>query len=310
MDLFEEMQGAKPFLKWAGGKRQLIPAIQAALPDSLRHARDLTYVEPFIGGGAVLFWMLQAYPNIRQALINDINPDLATAYQVVQQRPQELIKALTAIQEAYYRLPSEVARRIYFEEVRAEFNTRPLDAVRNTAVLMFLNRTCFNGLYRVNSKGGFNVPFGRYDRPVICHPQTILADSQLLARVTILQGDFAQVLNHALANSFFYFDPPYKPLSKTATFNSYATETFDTASQERLAAFCHSLDARGVQWLLSSSDPQNTDTADSYFDDLYAGFTIRRIQAKRHINSKAEGRGKISELLISNYALAPEAQLA
>ena len=206
-------------------------------------------------------------------------------------------------------MPSEAARRTYFEELRAEFNTRPLEAVRNTAVLIFLNRTCFNGLYRVNSKGGFNVPFGRYDQPVICHPQTILADSRLLARVTILQGNFAQVLSHTPANSFFYFDPPYKPLSKTAAFNAYATETFDAASQERLAAFCHELDARGSQWLLSNSDPQNTDAADSYFDDLYADFTIRRIQAKRHINSRAGGRGKISELLISNYALAPEVQL-
>ncbi|MBF9221989.1 DNA adenine methylase [Hymenobacter sp. BT662] len=304
------MQGAKPFLKWAGGKRQLIPAIQSALPDSLRHARNLTYVEPFIGGGAVLFWMLQAYPNIRQAIINDVNPDLTTAYQVIQQRPQALIKALSAIQEAYRLLPSEAARRAYFEDVRTEFNTRPLEAVRNTAVLMFLNRTCFNGLYRVNSKGGFNVPFGRYDQPVICHPQTILANSKLLSRVTILQGDFAQVLNHTPANSFFYLDPPYKPLSKTAAFNAYATETFDAASQERLAAFCHGLDARGHQWLLSNSDPQNTDAADSYFDDLYAAFTIRRVQAKRHINSKAKGRGKISELLISNYAPTPEAQFA
>ena len=137
MDLFEEMQGAKPFLKWAGGKRQLLPAIQAALPNTLRQVRDLTYVEPFIGGGAVLFWMLRAYPNIRQAIINDINPDLATAYQVVKQRPQELIEALTVIQTVYYRLTSEAARRTYFEDVRAEFNTRPLEAVRNTAVLIF-----------------------------------------------------------------------------------------------------------------------------------------------------------------------------
>ncbi|HEX8351205.1 MAG TPA: DNA adenine methylase, partial [Hymenobacter sp.] len=125
-----------------------------------------------------------------------------------------------------------------------------------------------------------------------------------------LQGDFSQVIDNAPDNSFFYFDPPYKPLSKTAAFNAYATETFDAASQERLAAFCHRLDARGSQWLLSNSDPQNTDAADCYFDNLYAGFTIRRIQAKRHINSKAEGRGKISELLISNYALSQEAQLA
>lgn len=310
MDWLEETQGAKPFLKWAGGKRQLIPAIEAALPATLRRVRNLTYVEPFIGGGAVLFWMLQTFPNIRKAIVNDINPDLTTAYQVIQQRPQELIKALTIIQEAYYRLSTEPARRAYFEEVRAEFNTRPLEAVRNTAVLMFLNRTCFNGLYRVNSKGGFNVPFGRYNRPVICHPHTILADSRLLARVTVLQGDFAQVLEHTPANSFFYFDPPYKPLSKTAAFNSYAAETFDTTSQERLAAFCHKLDARGSRWLLSSADPQNTDANDAYFDDLYAGFTIRRIQAKRHINSQAAGRGSISELLISNYTPAPEAQLA
>lgn len=307
--MFEKMQGAKPFLKWAGGKRQLIPTIQAALPENLRYARSLTYVEPFIGGGAVLFWILQAYPNIRQAIINDINPDLATAYQVIQQRPQELIKVLTAIQEAYYRLPSEIARRTYFEDLRAEFNTRPLEAVRNTAVLMFLNRTGFNGLYRVNSKGGFNVPFGRYNQPVICHPQTILADSELLARVTILQGDFAQVLNHAPANSFFYFDPPYKPLSKTAAFNTYATETFTDDSQKRLAAFCHELDETGHSWLLSNSDLQNMDTENSYFDDLYEGFTIRRIQAKRSINSKGEGRGSISELLISNYAAMKELQL-
>ena len=117
------------------------------------------------------------------------------------------------------------------------------------------------------------------------------------------------MLHHAPANSFFYFDPPYKPLSKTAAFNAYATETFDAAAQERLAAFCHTLDAQGSQWLLSNSDPQNTDAADCYFDELYGDFTIRRIQAKRHINAKAEGRGKISELLISNYGLAPAAQL-
>lgn len=287
----------------------MIPAIQASLPRTLTQARELTYVEPFIGGGAILFWMLQAYPNIRHAILNDINPDLVTAYRVIQQRPRELIVALTAIQESYYRLPSEAARRIYYEEIRAEFNNRPLEDVRNTTVLIFLNRTCFNGLYRVNSKGGFNVPFGRYDQPVICHPQTIMADSHLLARVTILQGDFADVLPHVPANSFFYFDPPYKPLSKTAAFNAYATEIFDEASQQRLASFCRKLDTQCIPWLLSSSDPQNTDATDSYFDDLYAGFTINRIQAKRHINAKADGRGKISELLISNYSSQPVAQL-
>ncbi|RZJ88462.1 MAG: Dam family site-specific DNA-(adenine-N6)-methyltransferase, partial [Hymenobacter sp.] len=275
-----------------------------------RQEQDLTYVEPFIGGGAVLFWLLQTYPNIRRAIINDINPDLSTAYRVVQQRPLELINALTTIQEQYYRLPSEEVRRTYFEEARVEFNTRPLEELRNTALLIFLNRTCFNGLYRVNSKGHFNVPFGRYDQPTICHPLTIMAASQLLARVTILEGDFATVLAHTPANSFFYFDPPYKPISKTATFNAYATETFDTAAQQRLADICRELDNQGQRWLLSNSDPQNTDAADSYFDDLYAGFTIQRIQAKRNINSKGDNRGKIGELLISNYAAGQVAELA
>ena len=302
MDLFGEVSGAKPFLKWAGGKRQLIPTIQAALPDTFAQETDLTYIEPFIGGGAVLFWMLQQYPNVRRAIINDINPDLTTAYRVVQQRPEELIKALSAVQEFYHKLPTEGVRRSYFEELRAEFNQRPLEPLRNTVVLIFLNRTCFNGLYRVNSKGGFNVPFGRYDRPTICNAATIRADSALLARVTILNGDFAEVLTHVPNNGFFYFDPPYKPLSKTALFNAYAIETFDDASQCRLAAFCRDLDAQGHRWLLSNSDVQNTDVADAYFDDLYAGFAVRRVQAKRIINSKAEGRGHIRELLINNFA--------
>lgn len=250
----------------------------------------------------MLFWMLQQYPNIRRAIINDINPDLATAYQVVQQHSEELIKALNVVQDFYHKLGTEESRRSYFEQMRAEFNQRPLAPLRNTVVLIFLNRTCFNGLYRVNSKGGFNVPFGRYDRPSICNPDTIRADSALLARVTILNGDFAEVLLHVPANGFFYFDPPYKPLNKTALFNAYATETFDDTSQCRLATFCRNLDAQGHRWLLSNSDVQNTNSADSYFDDLYTGFALQRIQAKRTINSKAEGRGHISELLINNYA--------
>lgn len=310
MDLFGTVSGAKPFLKWAGGKRQLIPTIQAVLPSNFEKAKNLTYIEPFIGGGAVLFWMLQAYPNIQQAIINDINPDLTTAYRIVQQRPEDLIHALADVQEQYYKLPTEEARRTYFETLRDEFNTRPLEPLRNTVVLIFLNRTCFNGLYRVNSKGGFNVPFGRFDRPTICNPEVIRADSALLQRVTILNGDFAAVLPHVHTDSFFYFDPPYKPLSKTALFNAYATETFDDASQHRLASFCRSLDAQGQRWLLSNSDVQNADATNMYFDELYTGFTVQRILAKRTINSKADGRGRISELLINNYAPVEISQLA
>jgi len=301
MDLVGSSTGAKPFLKWAGGKGQLWPTIQAALPPRLAK-EPFTYVEPFIGGGAVLFKVLPHFPNIRQAVINDLNPDLYQAYRTVQQRPEELIQILQGIQETYDRFGREADRRQYFETLREEFNGRQLEALRNTALLIFLNRTCFNGLYRVNSKGKFNVPFGKYDRPRLCDPQTIRADSEALQRVTILNGDFSETLNHVNGQAFFYFDPPYKPLSATANFNSYASETFGDAAQERLARFCRELDRDGHLWLLSNSDVKNTNAEDYFFDELYQGFPIQRVKAKRAINSKGGKRGEISELLISNYA--------
>lgn len=300
MDLFGSVAGAKPFLKWAGGKGQLWPTIQAALPPQLAK-EPFTYVEPFIGGGAVLFKILPQFPTLRRAVINDLNPDLYRAYVAVQQRPEELIQVLQEIQETYDRFGREEERRRYFDTLREEFNGRQLDALRNTALLIFLNRTCFNGLYRVNSKGKFNVPFGKYARPRLCDPPTIRADSDLLQRVTILNGDFSETLNQVSGRAFFYFDPPYKPLSATASFNSYASETFGDAAQERLAQFCRELDRAGHWWLLSNSDVKNTDAENHFFDELYQGFPIQRVKAKRAINSKGGKRGEISELLISNY---------
>ncbi len=292
--------GAKPFLKWAGGKGQLWPTIQAALPPQASK-EPFTYVEPFIGGGAVLFKMLSHVSTVRHAVINDINPDLYQAYVTIQQRPDALITLLAGIQEEYDRFGREEERRRYFDTLREEFNGRQLDALRNTALLIFLNRTCFNGLYRVNSKGKFNVPFGKYDRPRLCDPQTIRADSALLQGVTILNGDFSDTLKPVTGRAFFYFDPPYKPLSATASFNSYASETFGDAAQERLAAFCRELDKAGHWWLLSNSDVKNTNAENHFFDELYQGFTIQRVKARRAINSKGGKRGEINELLISNY---------
>ncbi|WP_460911720.1 DNA adenine methylase [Spirosoma areae] len=310
MNLFGDVTGAKPFLKWAGGKRQLIPVIQEALPKNLDRIKNLTYVEPFIGGGAILFWLLQLYPNIRQAVINDINPDLTTAYRVIRDQHEDLIKALTAIQETYFSLGSDEDRRAFFTEKRAEFNTRNHEPVTNTTLLIFLNRTCFNGLYRVNSKNKFNVPFGRYERPQICDAATLRANRELLQRVEILTGDFTKTREYVHGEALFYFDPPYKPLNQTASFNSYASETFDDSSQERLAAFCRSIDQAGHLWLLSNSDMTNTDSGNSYFDELYSGFLIRRIKAKRNINSKGNQRGDINELLVSNYASEKLPQVA
>jgi len=294
---------AKPFLKWAGGKGRLIPAIEAALPKNIRNA-GLIYIEPFVGSGAIMFWFLQQFPNVHSAVINDINTDLVKAYITVKEEPYALIDALKIIQNRYYNLTSEESRKSFFLEKRDEFNSRHLSVLDNTALLIFLNRTCFNGLYRVNSKNHFNVPFGKYDKPKICDPETIIADSNILQRVTILNGDYKQTLNYAAENTFFYFDPPYKPISKTSSFNSYAKDTFDDNEQIRLKIFCDGLTVKGYQWLLSNSDPRNINPDNNFFDELYFGSPncINRVRARRIINSNSSKRGEIFELLISNYA--------
>ena len=235
---------AKPFLKWAGGKGQLIPAIEAALPPNMEQLKNLTYIEPFVGSGAVLFWFLQQYPNVRKAVINDINADLTRAYITIKEEPFRLIDLLKALQTKYYKLKTEEDRKSFFLEKRETFNSRLSDSSKNTALLIFLNKTCFNGLYRVNSNNRFNVPFGKYIKPKICDPDTIMADSQLLQRVTIINGDYADTLSHATKNTFFYFDPPYKPISKTASFNAYAKDSFDDAEQLRLKLFCDKLTSK------------------------------------------------------------------
>ena len=308
MNLFSEVIKAKPFLKWAGGKGQLLAAIEASLPKGLDQKKHLTYIEPFIGSGAVLFWFLKRFQNVKQAIINDINPDLYKAYNVIKNDPHSLIQALSALQEAYYKLKEETDRRSFFLERREAFNTRKENDLKNTALLIFLNRTCFNGLYRVNSKGRFNVPFGKYHQPKICDAATILADSQLLQKVTILTGDYEETLPYAGGNTFFYFDPPYKPISKTSSFNAYAAEAFDDGQQERLKDFCTKIDTLGFQWLLSNSDMKNEEEGNHYFERLYQHnrFHIKRVKAKRNINSVSSKRGEINELLIANYPFEKE----
>jgi DNA adenine methylase len=300
---FDEFEGAKPFLKWAGGKTQLIPAIQRHLPSGIGKIKNLTYMEPFVGSGAVMFWFLRIFPNVEKAIINDINPDLIIAYQTIKKTPQELIACLEQTQAEYYELNSEKKRKAYFIEKRAAFNRRDLDPVTNTCLLIFLNRTCYNGLYRVNGRNEFNVPFGRYNKPGIADKKTLLADSRLLQKVTILNGDFEDTLSRANGNTFFYLDPPYKAISPTAYFSSYTKDSFDDTEQKRLKTFCEKLDASGHSWLLSNSDVKNIDPDNHFFDDLYSEFEIRRVKAKRAINSVKAKRGEIYELLISNYEI-------
>lgn len=293
---------AKPFLKWAGGKGQLMPAIEAALPGDISKRKKLTYIEPFIGSGAVLFWFLKKHTNVQKAVINDINPDLTNAYITIRENPLALIESLKQLQTKYYKLDNAEQKQFYLEK-REEFNVRNLPALDNTVLLIFLNKTCFNGLYRVNSKNQFNVPFGRHDNPKICDAETIMADSELLQRVTILNGDYQDTLKYATKDTFFYFDPPYRPISKSSSFTAYAKDVFDDDEQNRLKNFCDKLTVKGHQWLLSNSDPKNVDPDDNFFETLYSGneIYIDKVKAKRAINSNAAKRGEITELMISNY---------
>lgn len=295
---------AKPFIKWAGGKGQLLTQLDEYLPEILNE-REFTYVEPFVGGGAMLFYMLQKYPNIEHAIINDINPYLITAYRIIKDDSEELIERLSILEEDYFALESEDAKKDFFLNVRTIFNEDELDMVDRTKYLMFLNRTCFNGLYRVNSKGKFNVPFGKNLHPTICNAETIKADSELLNRIDtiILNGDFTQSVNYLNADglNFFYFDPPYRPLSATSSFNSYAKEEFNDAEQIRLRDYCQMLNDMGALWMLSNADCSAKNPDDLFFEDTYRNFNIHRVYASRSINANPLKRGKLTELLINNY---------
>ena len=291
---------AKPFLKWAGGKTQLLNAIEKALPKDI-YNNKFTYIEPFVGSGAVLFWMLNNFPYLQKAVINDINEDLINTYKTIASRPKELISILQILQNEYHGLEGNIeAKKEYYYSKRALYNLRKEEQSVQAALFIFLNRTCFNGLYRVNRKNEFNVPIGSYKRPTICDEENILAVSQALQKVEILCGDYEETLQYADSNTLFYFDPPYKPLSETSSFNAYAKDEFDDEEQIRLRDFCRKLDALNHTWILSNSDVKGKDENDNFFDDLYADFKIERVDAKRNINANPEKRGKLTELLITN----------
>lgn len=292
---------AKPFIKWVGGKGQLIEQLETRLPADFDDWNNMTYIEPFVGGGAMLFYMLQRHPNIKHAVISDINSDLITCYRTVRDNVEELISALHDIQAQYYALPDMEAKREMFMKVRQRYNEKNLAPIENTAKFFFLNRTCFNGLYRVNKKGLFNVPCGKYMRPQICDEETLRADSNLLKRVEILDGDFEKTLLFARGKTFFYFDPPYRPLSDTSSFNDYARESFNDDSQVRLKKFCDKVVAEGHHFMLSNSDCKGKNEADNFFDVLYADYHIDRVLASRNVNANGAKRGKIPELLIRSY---------
>lgn len=297
--LNRERTMAKPFIKWVGGKGQLLAQLEALLPADFGQWQDVTYVEPFVGGGAMLFHMLQSHQNITRAVINDINSDLTTCYRVVRDEVEALIALLQHYEEEYYQLEAEAQRREYFLGKRASFNTKALDDVENTAHFILLNRTCFNGLYRVNAKGQYNVPFGKYEHPKICDSETLRADSELLGHVEILTGDYTETLQWAQHPSLFYFDPPYRPLSETSSFNNYTADAFDDVAQVRLKEFCDAVSAAGHRFMLSNSDPMGKN-GDPFFDNLYQHYSIERVWASRNVNATPTKRGKLTEILVHN----------
>lgn len=295
---------AKPFVKWVGGKSQLIEQLKALLPADFDSWENVTYIEPFVGGGAMLFHMLQKYKNIRTAVINDINPDLTTCYQTVRDNPDELVNSLKEIQKEYYSIKSKDEKCQFFLLMREEFNKKNLGDIENTTLFFFLNRTCFNGLYRVNKSGLFNVPFGKYETPTICDPQTIYADSKLLQNVEIITGDYQETLKYANGNSFFYFDPPYRPLSATSNFNDYSKEVFNDIAQKRLKSFCDTIQNAGYMFMLSNSDCSSANPEDTFFEDLYLVedyYNMSRVMASRNVNANGKKRGKITEIVVRNY---------
>lgn len=303
MKSFEDKIQARPFVKWVGGKTQLLDEVKKSLPRDFSTRQHITYVEPFVGGGAVVFKLLQEYPNIERAIINDINEELICTYRVIKENVEDLIESLDVIQSEYIPLSLD-DRKSYFIAKRSLFNAKKITPLETAALFIFLNRTCFNGLYRVNSKGEFNVPHGKYVNPRICDADNLRACSKVLQKVEILCGDFAETGRYAGPDTLYYFDPPYKPITETSSFTSYTRGGFDDQEQIRLRDFCDNISAAKSSFIASNSDPRNANSKENFFDIIYNNFFIRRVSATRMINSDASGRGSISEIMISNVTNA------
>lgn len=294
----------KPFLKWAGGKRQLLAHFSAMYPAALKNGSIRNYYEPFLGSGAVFFDIAQKY-KIENAWLFDVNADLVLTYRVIQEQVAKLTETLLNIEKKYLAL-DKPARQLFFYDQRSLFNQDAGAAatgkslkkrIARAAQLIFLNRTCYNGLFRVNAKGAFNTPAGDYKNPSICDPVQLAAAAKLLGLATIRQADFKVGLKAVKPGSFVYLDPPYRPLSKSASFTAYSKTAFADKQQAQLAAVYRQLNNRGVLLMLS-----NSDTADGFFDTLYRGFTIKKVPAKRMINTDASKRGYVNEIVVTNYS--------
>lgn len=299
------MKKAKPFIKWVGGKSSLISQLELYFPQELKENKIKRYVEPFVGGGAMLFHILQTY-NIKESFAFDLNSELINTYNIIKNNVDELIKNLKKIQNKYLKLDDKERKEFYYK-TRKEYNKNISSKKTNNKInlkkavqFIFLNKTCFNGLYRVNKKGEFNVPAGKYKNPLICDEENLKIVSKLIQNTCFIASDYKNSIKYINNNSFVYFDPPYRPLTETSSFTSYTKLDFDDNDQKQLALFFKKAHKIGANVMLSNSNPKNTDKNDDFFERLYKGFEINEIQAKRVINSNSNNRGAISELVITN----------
>ena len=297
-----EEKAVKPFLKWAGGKGQLIKEIERYYP--FENGEITKYAEPFVGGGAVLFDILSKY-DLDEVYISDINAELINTYRAIRDKIDDLIEILSSMQNDFIPLDTE-HRKAYYLDERSRFNELKVNGdekinIEKAALMIFLNKTCFNGLYRVNKKGLFNVPMGSYKNPLICDENNLRAVSKKLQRVTIVCGDYRKSADFIDENTFVYFDPPYRPITDTASFTAYTENLFNDEEQIELARFVDDMDRKGAKIVISNSDPKNSNNEDDFFDNIYSAHKIKRVEATRMINCQAQARGKIKELLISNF---------
>lgn len=292
----------KPFLKWAGGKNQLLSEIEKYYP--FGDKKITKYAEPFVGGGAVLFDVLGKY-DLREVYISDINAELINAYRIIRDDIDDLVSMLVNMQSEF--VPMDTGhRKAYYLTKRERFNDLKVNGnesinIEKAALMIFLNKTCFNGLYRVNKKGVFNVPMGSYKNPLICDEKNLKAVSEKLQNVTIVCGDYRESATFIDDSTFVYFDPPYRPITDTANFTAYTENLFNDKEQIELARFVDDMHRKGAKIVISNSDPKNSNTEDDFFDNIYSAHKIKRVEAARMINCNSEARGKIKELLISNF---------
>lgn len=290
----------KPFLQWVGGKRNLLPEIKKYYRFE---EEKIKYVEPFVGAGAVLLDILTT-KKVEKALITDISPELINCWNTIKTKPEKLLFFLTKYKEEFQILENKEERKLLFYQLREKFNNLETSSPEKAALMIVLNKKGFNGLWRVNSKGKYNVPFGTETKnQIVFEEKNIIEISKFLQNVEIKNTGYENTFDFIDKNTFVYLDPPYLPLDKTKSFTSYSKNGFTIENQIELANFIDKISEKGAKFLLSNSDPKNIEPENNFFDKLYKKYYIQRIPVRRNIAAKKENRGIINEILVSNIKI-------